>query len=375
MAAIRPLLFVANSAWNLRNFRGSLIRDFVDRGWPVAAAVPAGDEPLGLPCPTYPFPLQADGTRPVAELRSLLALVRLCLELRPGVLFSFTPKANIYAGLAARVTGTPFVPNISGLGRGVVAGGTVRRVQMALYRPALAHAARVFFQNSDDRRRLTEAGMVREERAAMLPGSGVDLQRFRALALPKRDPGEAHLLFVGRLLGDKGLRILAEAMRRVQASRQGVQLTLVGFLGAANPSAITPDELRGWEEEGLLRWAGESDNVQPFHADADALVLPTLGGEGVPRSLLEGAASGRPLITTDVPGCRELVREGDNGFLVSPGDPEALARAILRFADLPLAERKRMGASARRTVEAGYDEQRVIAAYAEAVMTLTAWAS
>lgn len=367
----RPLLLVANSSWNLAHFRAGLIGRLRDGGWRVEAAVPVGDAPVSPTIPTHHFPLRAEGTAPLAELRTLLGLIRIVRARRPAAVLSFTPKGNIYGGLAARAVGVPLLPNVSGLGTAFIRGGLLQRISVALYREAFRNVPVVFFQNRDDSALFTELGIVQPEQAELLPGSGVDCRRFKPRPLPSRDVGQAELLFVGRLLGDKGVRELAEAMRLVKPRRPGVRLTLLGDLGAANRTAVRAEEVAGWERDGLLRHAGRTDDVRPFLAAADAVVLPSYR-EGMPRSLLEAAAAGRPLLASDVPGCRELVQDGRNGLLFPVRSAEGLAKAIERFADTPPNQRRAWGAAARALAEQQFDERVVTDRYAKTVIALTA---
>lgn len=366
----RPLLLVANSSWNLAHFRGGLIRALQGAGWRVEGAVPEGDAPVARKVLTHHFPLVAESTAPISELRSLLGLIRILRAVRPAAVLSFTPKGNIYGGLAARALGLPFLPNVSGLGTGFIRGGFLQRVQQSLYREAFRPAPTVFFQNPDDSRLFEQLGIVEADQVQILPGSGVDCRRFQPTPLPSQKEGQAELLFVGRLLGDKGVRELAEAMRLVRSSNPTVRLTLVGEAGAANHSAISPGEVAGWEREGLLRHARRTDDVRPFLAAADAVVLPSYR-EGMPRALLEAAASGRPLLASDVPGCRELVAHEANGLLFEVRSASSLAEAILRYADTSLPTRRAWGAAARRLAEEKYDERLVHEAYLRSVIALT----
>lgn len=366
----RPLLLVSNSSWNLAHFRGRLIARLRDSGWRVEAAVGAGDQPVSLSIPTHFFPLAAEGTAPLAELKTLLGLIRIVRARRPAAVLSFTPKGNIYAGLAARAVGVPLLPNVSGLGTAFIRGGLIQRISVALYREAFRNVPTVFFQNRDDVQLFETLGIVEPAQVAMLPGSGVDCRRFRPKPLPSNETGKAELLFVGRLLGDKGVRELAEAMRLVRSRRPGVRLTLLGELGAANRTAVSAKEVAGWEKEGLLRHVGKTDDVRPFIAASDAVVLPSYR-EGMPRSLLEAAAMGRPLLASDVPGCRDLVRHGENGLLFPVRSAEGLAQAIEQFADTPPVQRRTWGAAARKLAEDRYDETLVTETYLSAVIALT----
>lgn len=366
----RPLLLVANSSWNLSHFRGGLIKALRGAGWTIEVAVPDGDPPVVGTFRTHHFPLKPDGMAPHGELRTLLGLIRIVRAVRPAAVLSFTPKGNIYAGLAARAAGVPLLPNVSGLGTAFIRGGLVQKISQALYREAFRTAPTVLFQNHDDARLFEEVGIVERGQVRFVPGSGVDCRRFQRKPLPSHAIGEAKLLFVGRLLGDKGVRELAEAMRRVRARMPGVDLTLLGEVGAPNRTAVSAQEVAGWEAEGLLRHAGRAEDVRPHLAAADAVVLPSYR-EGMPRSLLEAAAVGRPMLAADVPGCRELVEHGRNGLLFEARSAESLAAAIERFALMPRSERQAMGRAARALAEERFDERHVTATYLQTIIALT----
>ncbi|WP_300974423.1 glycosyltransferase family 4 protein [Sphingomonas sp. LHG3406-1] len=365
-----PLLLVGNSSWNLAHQRAGLIRGLTKhREWSLEAVVPDGDVPVGA-LPTYRIPLSPDGTAPLAELRSVAALIAIMRQVRPAAVLGFTPKGNIYAGLAARATGTPFLPNVSGLGTGFIRGGLLLKVQAALYREAFRPAPTVFFQNRDDAALFERMGLVRAAQVRLIPGSGVDCDAFRPQPLPSRAEGEAKLLFVGRLLGDKGVRELAGAMRLLKPRFPKLELTLLGPQGAANRTAVGAEELQGWIGEGLLSHAGETSDVRPFIARADAVVLPSYR-EGMPRALLEAAAMGRPLLASDVPGCREIVRDGVNGLSFDVRSVEALAAAIEHFLGASAEQRTIWAKASRSIAEREYDERLVVDAYREALIALT----
>lgn len=365
-----PILLVANSSWNLSHQRGGLIRAFQAEGrWPLAAVVPIGDPPVGS-LPTYEVPLVADGTAPRAELKSLVALIALFRQVRPQVVLGFTPKGNIYAGLAARATRRPFLPNVSGLGTGFIRGGLLLKIQAALYREAFRGLPIVFFQNRDDAALFEKMGLVVRDQIRLIPGSGVDCRAFTAPPPKARSDDKLSLVFVGRLLGDKGVRELAGAMRQLKPRYPNLSLTLVGELGAANRTAVSREEVDGWVGEGLLTHPGRTDDVRPFIAAADAVILPSYR-EGMPRALLEAAAMSRPLLASDVPGCREIVRDGDNGMLFEVRSENALAAAIERFVTAGPDQRRAWALRSREIAEREYDERLVIEAYRNAVIALT----
>lgn len=308
------------------------------------------------------------GLNPIADLRLLAQYRRILNRVRPIALLSFTAKPNIYGCLAARTTETAAIPNISGLGTAFMRTGPLRLLVAGLYRLALAKALTVFFQNPDDRKLFIEHRLVRADRARLLPGSGVNLERFASVA---PSASATQFLFVGRLLGDKGVREFVAAARIVRLKHPDVRFRLLGPLDEGNRSAISRAELDAWINEGMVEYLGEVDDVRPYLAQATAVVLPSYR-EGLPRTLLEAAAMARPLIATDVPGCRELIDDGGNGFLCRSRDPSSLADAMVRLAHLPAGERTAMGRASRKMVEERYSEQIVVQAYLDALGKLQA---
>ncbi len=265
---------VANSAWYLFNFRRRLMHTLQGDGHQVVAMSPAD---------AY-----------AAQLRSEhLDWVEWRLA------FTYTPKANIYTGLAARGLPLAHVPNVSGLGRAFIDRGALTRLVVRLYRLAFGRAHVVVFQNEDDRGEFLAARLVEPARTLRVPGSGVDLDRFTPVPLP---PGTAPVfLFIGRVLGDKGVREYVDAARRIRRHSPQAVFRILGSVSADNPTAIPAEEVRSWVDESLVELLGTTDDVRPAIAAAHGIVLPSYR-EGVPRVLLEAAAMARPCIATDVPG-------------------------------------------------------------------------
>jgi len=357
------LVVAANSFWNLQNFRGGLIRELARQGFDLTlVAAPhdsAGD--VGMPGRQRSLPMRSHGLDPFADTRLVLRIAALLRQERAAALLSWTAKPNIYGALAARFVGIPALPNVSGLGTAFIRGGVLQAVLSSLYRAAFARCPAVFFQNSEDSELFIAKRLVRREQVRLLPGSGVDLVRFEFKPMPTEDRG-LRLLFVGRLLGDKGLRELAAAARILKRENAPLTVQLLGFTGAENRSAISASELETWVAEGIVSYLGDTHDVRPFLAQAHAVVLPSYR-EGLPRSLLEAAAVGRPLLASDVPGCREVVEAQVNGLLFPAGSPAGLADAIRHWLDLSTQERSAMGQAARRTAEQRFSEQQVVAAY------------
>ncbi|HET9355822.1 MAG TPA: glycosyltransferase family 4 protein, partial [Sphingomicrobium sp.] len=278
----------------------------------------------------------------------------------------FTIKPNIYGTLAARLTRTRALATVSGLGSAFLAGGPTGRLIDRLYRLSLSGAQAVFFQNEEDRELFLERRLVRREQVRRVPGSGIDLAHFGLSPLPNGSP--QRFLFIGRLLWDKGVREFVEAARLVASSGHRAEFHILGECGVDNPSAVTLAEVERWAADGIIRYLGPTDDVRPAIAAADCIVLPSYR-EGVPRSLLEGAAMGRPLIATDVPGCRDVVEDGDNGFLCAPRSASALADAIRRMLQLEPEEQVAMGRRSREKLEREFAVERVVAAYRSELAT------
>lgn len=364
-SALARLLFVVNSAWNLVNFRSGLIQALVADGHEVLACAPADEWAPRLPglgCRFLPMPMDAQGTHPLRDAALFIRLCSLIRQEEPDVLLAYTVKPNVYASLAAQwVGGVAVVNNIAGLGATFIQTSWVTRVVMGLYRLALARSHTVFFQNRDDRDLFQAQRLVQSSQAELLPGSGVDLQRHRPR--PPRSPdGRVRFLMVSRLLWDKGIGELVQAARLLKASRPHVQIELLGFLDVQNPSAIQRADVQGWEAEGVLHYLGASDDPRPYMAASDCVVLPSYR-EGTPRSLLEAAAMGKPVITTDVPGCRTVVDDGITGRLCRARDAVDLADKIAEMADAGEDARVAMGRAGRLKMEREFDEHRVIEAY------------
>jgi glycosyltransferase involved in cell wall biosynthesis len=274
----------------------------------------------------------------------------------------FTIKNNIYGGIACRGLGIPFLPNVTGLGPAFDTTSILNCMVRALYRVAFGKARTVFFQNSSDLRLFTGSRLVSEDRVRLLPGSGIDLNRFSAAPLPQSGEG-IRFLMVARLLWDKGVGVYVEAARKVLKTVPQARFQLLGPLDPDSKSGISGAQLGEWISEGIVDYLGSTQDVLPFLQAADCLVLPSYYREGTPRSLLEAGAVGRPIITTDMPGCRDVVVEQESGFLVAPRDADELAAACVAFLELDPKAQAAMGAASRRHIAEHYNEEIVIDAY------------
>ncbi len=353
------LLIVAANARSLIANRGDLIREIRARGRTVAAAVPRKDylpevEELGIPI--YPFDLGRTGINPIADLRTAIALARLIRRLNPEAVFSYTVKPVVYGSLAAHWAGVPRVyAMITGLGHAFTTESwrtrVLRAISSRLYRSALAHCDRVFFQNPDDLQDFLDRRVLPDtDRVVRINGSGVDVQRFAHQPLPQGDP---LFLFVGRLLTEKGIVEFVEAARQVHTQYPNARFVVVGPHNPDLPHSIPAEQVEAWKREGIVEFAGGVADVRPWFEQASVFVLPSYR-EGTPRSVLEAMSVGRPIITTDAPGCRETVLDGENGFLVPARTSAPLAEAMQRFLDDP-SLLARMARASRERVEAKYE--------------------
>lgn len=366
----KTIVLSANSDWNIVNFRGGLIRALRTAGYePVVIAPhdPSADRRMReLDVERIPIRIDRSGLNPWADLQLVGEYKRLLRRIRPAAYLGYTIKPNVYGCFAAASLGIPAIPNISGLGTAFIRSGPLQQIVKALYRVGFRRAPRVFFQNDEDRELFVDRKIVRADQARVLPGSGIDLDRFRPGPLPE---GAPIFILIGRLLRDKGVVEFVEAARQLRTEMPDGRFQLLGPIDDGNRTSVSKAELQSWIAQGVIEYLGTTDDVRPFIAAASAVVLPSYR-EGMPRSLLEAAAMGRPLIATDVPGCREIVEEGRNGLLCVVKDARSLAAAMRRFAGMSLEDRIAMGKAARRKVQEEFSEERVIRAYLDALAAI-----
>lgn len=359
-----------NAAWNVANFRLGLIRAIQDSGFEVIAIAPPDAhvsrlEAIG--CRFLPISMDNKGTNPLKDAILFMRYLAILRRERPAIFLGYTIKPNVYGSLAAQVLGIPVINNVSGLGTAFIRDGLITRIAKRLYRTAFKRSNRVFFQNKDDRQLFVSSGLVIPEQTRILPGSGIDLEHFAPIDhAPAEQNSGVRFLLVARLVFDKGVREYIEAARIARAARPGSQFAILGFLDVENRTAITRTDVNAWIDEGLIDFLGETEDVRPHIAAADCVVLPSYR-EGTPRTLLEAAAMEKPIITTDVPGCREVVTDGETGLLCSARDAGDLAAKIVNMIDLGSDRRQEMGRAGRVKMKRQFDERLVVSAYLEAL--------
>ena len=365
------IIICTNSAWNLVNFRSELIRALVATGHEVVAVAPYDKyatrlEVLG--CKFVELKMDNGGTSPVRDALLLLRYWRLLRREQPRVFLGFTVKPNVYGSLAAHMLGIPVINNIAGLGSVFIRGGWLAQFVQGLYRAALGRSAKVFFQNPDDRQLFLDERLVQIKVTELLPGSGIDLSRF-AVAPMIAAKSKFRFLLIARMLRDKGVGEFVQAAKLLRDRWPSVEFCLLGFVDVQNPAAISRSEVDSWVAQGFVNYLGVSDDVRNEIAVADCVVLPSYR-EGTPRSLLEAAAMGRPIITTNAVGCREVVDHGKNGYICKARDAEDLAKMMDQMLLLSPEDRTKMGLHGRAKMEAEFDEQIVIGKYLAAIATI-----
>lgn len=363
----KKILYAANTSWYLYNFRLALMKHMINRGWDVIAIAPPdnySERLIEQGIRYHPISMSRTGLNPFSDLQLLCRLSCLYLKERPKIVHHFTIKPVIYGSLAARLAKVGAIVNaVTGLGYVFsIKGYKARLLKSAvktLYRFAFnRNNVHVIFQNPDDKEAFIKSNLLKPEQAVLIRGSGVDIEQFAPTLEPN---GEPVILLCGRMLWNKGIGDLVTAARILQELKVPGRIILVGDLDPENPEAIPKNQLIEWEKEGIITWLGQREDMHKIFANAHIVVLPTTYGEGVPRSLIEAAACGRPIVATDVPGCREIVRHGENGFLVPAKDSRALAKALQSLIEDPLL-RARMGARGREIAVAKFAQERVIAA-------------
>lgn len=366
---MRKVVLSANTSWYLYNFRKNTIVALLNSGCRVVLIAPRDDYSLKLNSIGVEFVevfIDQGGTNPLKDIKTLFSFYSAYRRERPSVILNFTPKNNIYSTMAANILGIKVINNIAGLGMVFVDNTITSKVVKLLYKVSQFRADKVFFQNEDDRKLFLNAKLVREDITDRLPGSGVDISRFHVVAA--KDDGVVRFLLIARMLFDKGIGHYVDAARELKLKYgDKVDFQLLGFLGVNNPSAVSKSQMQAWVDEGIVTYLGISEYVEKEIAKVDCQVLPSFYREGVPKTLLEAAAMGKPIVTTDNVGCRETVDDGINGFLCEPRNTDSLVEKLELIINMTHEERLSMGLNSRRKVETEFDESIVIRKYLDAI--------
>jgi glycosyltransferase involved in cell wall biosynthesis len=383
----RRICLSSNTAWSLYNFRRSVICALLDRGYQIVVVAPrdsSSDALRKLGCTVRHISIDHRGTNPLRDIGSLTAYIRIFRDLRPDLILLFTIKPVIYGSIAASRLRIPCVNMVTGLGTAFASKNWITQVAIRLYRISQGHPSKIFFLNHEDKQVFSDLGLISPTYAGepsasgsvasnlnsghrfevLETGSGIDLNWFAYT--PDLQP-ETTFILAARMLREKGVEVYVEAARLIRRSNPSVRFQLLGPLATKGISAVTRDEINAWSAEGVIEYLGEAEDVRPFLGAASCVVLPSYYKEGVPRSLMEGAAMGRPAITTDNVGCRNVVDHEITGFLCRTRDPMDLAAKMALFIGMPVPARQKMGKMAREKMEREFDDRFVVSRYLHVV--------
>lgn len=356
MGLPKKVLILTNSSAGLWLFRRELIARLIKEGCEVVASTPDDGRVAdleALPCRVVATPVDRRGTSPVRDLGLLRRYMRLLRDEDPGLVITYTVKPNVYGGLVCRLRGVPYAANVAGLGTAFQKPGLLRSLVTRMYRAGLKKARAVFFENADNLSTFVREGIIEEERTCLLSGAGINLDHY-ALAEYPQDEEPVRFLFVGRVMREKGIDEILAAMRILRAEGITAELDVVGSLEEDYSAELARCEAEGW-----LCYHGQQDDVRPYVARCHCFMLPSWH-EGMANTNLECAAMGRPVVTSDIPGCREAVEDGESGLLCEPRDAGSLADALRKMCELPPERRAAMGRAGRARMEKAFSKDVVV---------------
>jgi len=367
------IAFVSNTLWSILHFRSRVLEDQLAAGHTVFVLAPDDDSRSKLPrherlhfAPLHE--LDAHGTSPLADLRLKKELGAYYREFRPDIVFHYTVKPNIWGTLAAaELSGVRTVAIVTGLGHAFARSGPLQWIVSRLYQRAFDRSSEIWFLNAGDRELFRQKRIIAPERGALLPGEGVDCKAFVPAPLPSPS-GEIVFLMVARVKAAKGVREYAAAAMMLMDRHPGkkIRFRLVGRYTRNEPDAIPENEFRSWTDQAIIDYFPPVNDIRPLLAEADVVVLPSKG-EGMNMSLMEAAAMGRPLVATDVSGCRELVLPGVSGLLCKTEDAVDLASAMEKLYLMPSEERTTMGIKGRELMLSTYDDPIILSLYRQRI--------
>jgi glycosyltransferase involved in cell wall biosynthesis len=361
------IMFVANVAWDTYIFRGGVIKNFVNAGHEVVVVAPDTgrvDIKKELGAKYIPITINKRGVNPIEDLKLLFTLKKIYDTEKPDFIFHYTIKPNIYGTLAAKLSKKNSIAVLTGLGYSFVSGGIISKVAQALYRFSLQFSKEVWVLNPDDKELLVSMKITPKKKIFILPGEGINTIHYTS-KLSKKNPrgGKTTFLMIARAFFDKGFREFEEAARAIKKEfGKKVEFLFLGDAGGDSVAGVTIEHLQKLQEEDVLTYLGHRKDILDIIDKSDCLILPSYR-EGISRVLLEGASMQTPIITTDVAGCKDIVVNGINGFLIPPRNSIALIEAIKNFIELSSEEREKMGKAGRKIVLEKFDEKIIIEIY------------
>ncbi len=354
------VLILANADSGLYRFRLELLQTLISNGHEVTIALPDGPyipRLVALGCRFIDTPIDRRGTNPVKELGLFFKYRRIIRDTAPDAVLTYTIKPNIYGGRACRFSKTPYLTNITGLGASIEKDGALRKITLLMYRAALKKASCIFFQNKENLEFMRASNVLGRQKTRLIPGSGVNTEAYALLDYPP--DGVIRFLFLGRVMEEKGIEQFIDAAEYFHAQNAPAEFHILGSCEERYES-----RLAGLQERGVVVYHGEREDVREFQLTSHCTIHPSFW-EGMSNVLLESASCGRPVIASDISGCREIVDDGVTGFLVEKKNRAALIAAVQKFVELNHDSKKRMGLYGREKVERTFDRRLVIEAYIE----------
>ena len=354
---MKKVLILANNDGGLYNFRRELVEKLV-KEYEVYICVPEGKRiPFfkELGCQFVPISFDRHGTNPFSEIKLLKTYKDIIKKVNPDIVFTYTIKPNVYGGMACANLGIPYVANITGLGTAVENGGIMQIITLYLYKIGLRKAQKVFFQNTENRDFMLSKGVITGH-YELLPGSGVNLGGYKLLDYP--DGEEVHFVFIARIMKEKGIDQYLEAAKHIRAKYPQTRFHVCGRC-----EQRYEEILEQFQKEEIIIYHGRVDDIAAMHKISSCTIHPSYYAEGMSNVLLESCACGRPIITTNRAGCRDVVDDGVNGYIVQQKDAHDLIEKIEKFLQLSIDERKKMGVAGRKKVEQQFDRNIVIEKY------------
>ncbi|ENB5358760.1 glycosyltransferase family 4 protein [Escherichia coli] len=365
------IVLVGNTLWSVYNFRRGLIQSFMSNGHRVTIVGPKDEftEKLeGLGCDVVDIPISSQGKNPFIDMLLINRLRVVYKRIKPDFVFHYTIKPNIYGSIAAGLSRTKSIAITTGLGYVFNNSSFFTHIISHLYCFAFKFAKEVWFLNEDDRNVFIQRGIISPGKTHILDGEGVDTSFFIPRAKPiSHKKSKVTFLLVARMLWDKGVGIYVDAARKLKEQYPDTEFQLLGACDVDNPSAIPRDIIDNWHEEGVVNYLGMTNDVRTVVSQADCIVLPSYYREGVSRTLMEAASMGKPVLTTDNVGCRNVVIEAQTGFLCKTKDVDSLVDAMNKILHLTPEERSEMGLNGRDYMISRFDERVIIADYYNAI--------
>ena len=360
------IVFTSNTSFSLYNFRYGVMKYLKDKGFEVIALAPK-DDYSDLLKKNFEFleikNLDRKGTNPIVDFKLLLEYMKIYKIIKPDLVFSYTIKPNIYSSFACRFLRIKYINMLTGLGYIFIKENLLTKFIENLYKTAFGASYKVLFQNKDDMKLFINRKIVFENKTILTKSSGINTTYFSPdFCKVKNSDNKLIFLMITRLLWDKGVKEFVEAGRIVKSKYSNTEFLLLGPIDKDNPSAVSEIIIKEWANEGVAKYLGVSKDVRDYICEADVVVLPSYR-EGVPRSLIEAMAMGKPIITTDTSGCRDVCRDGENGLLVPVKDAQTLSEAMIKMIQVKEEGRKQMGQRGRNIVIEEFDEKIIIKQY------------